>query len=119
MPKISMDKKYVTRAGEPVRILCTDCPNPAYPIVIMDNHGTLINLTEDGSLYLTDVRPYIKEAPREGFVNYLRWHRTMDGHLMLDEVPAFDSFGKLTPILDSDGTVIDVKYEPLNQGEVK
>ena len=29
---ISMDKKYVTRSGEPVRILCTDNVGP-YPIV--------------------------------------------------------------------------------------
>jgi len=30
---ISMDKKYTTRDGRPVRILCVDGPNEKYPVV--------------------------------------------------------------------------------------
>lgn len=33
MTQISMDKKYTTRSGLPVRILCVDRNNPKYPVV--------------------------------------------------------------------------------------
>lgn len=33
MSTIDTSKKYRTRSGEPVRILCTDSPNSTYPVI--------------------------------------------------------------------------------------
>lgn len=45
MNTISMDKKYTTRSGLPVRILCVDRNDPDYPVV------ALIQTTEYGETY--------------------------------------------------------------------
>ena len=46
---ISMDKEYVTRKGEEVRILCTDnYANPEYPVVAIIGGGDIGSFTENG-----------------------------------------------------------------------
>ncbi len=50
--KISMDKKYRTRCGYPVRVLCVDMKNELYPVVAlvknMDFEG-MFNFTSEGN----------------------------------------------------------------------
>lgn len=53
---ISMDKKYTTRNGWPVRILCVDKHHPSYTVVglITNNQGeeTMVCWTPDGKYML-------------------------------------------------------------------
>lgn len=62
----SMDKKYTTREGRPVRLLCTDAPG-VYPVVaLVDGLATAQSFTAEGgfqvtqahSLDLIEVVPY-------------------------------------------------------------
>ncbi len=39
--KITMDKKYTTRDGRPVRVLCVDAKDEVYPVIaLIDRDGT-------------------------------------------------------------------------------
>lgn len=69
MAKISMDKKYKTRDGRPVRILCVDLKNQTYPVlalVMKASEETIITCTKDGDyvgnheheLDLIEISPY-------------------------------------------------------------
>ncbi len=48
MNKISMDKKYRTRGGLPVEILCTTRNNSTYPVVVLIDNIFVEVFTEDG-----------------------------------------------------------------------
>lgn len=69
MTKISMDKKYKTRDGRPVRIVCVDLKNPTHPVlalVMNASEETIITCTKGGDyvgnhehkLDLIEVSPY-------------------------------------------------------------
>jgi hypothetical protein len=46
--KISMDKKYTTRGGEPVRVLCVDSGDDEYPVIAVGEGGAVYTYTNDG-----------------------------------------------------------------------
>jgi hypothetical protein len=46
--KIEINKKY-TSNGSPIRILCTDRPRTAYPVIGMNDYGTLEHFKENGA----------------------------------------------------------------------
>lgn len=54
MIKISMDKKYKTREGRPVKILCIDRNHRYYPVIALtiDKTGTILCCTEEGKFQL-------------------------------------------------------------------
>lgn len=43
-----MDKKYRTRNGESIRILCIDGPNKQYPVIVIRNNKSITIYTHDG-----------------------------------------------------------------------
>ena len=73
---ISMDKEYVTRKGDVVRILCTDnYSNPEYPVVAIvadgeirsfAKNGKYVNCTEPNNYDLIDIWTYEKSQFKEG-----------------------------------------------------
>jgi hypothetical protein len=52
MMKIEMGKKY-TSNGKPIRILSVDRPDPSFPVVGMDNNGTIHYFMKDGTACLS------------------------------------------------------------------
>jgi hypothetical protein len=48
---ISMDKKYRTQDGRPVRVLCVDADNSTHPVVVLIGKET-VWLTAHGKLWL-------------------------------------------------------------------
>ena len=52
MPRISMDKKYKTRYGREVRVLCIDGPDLAFPVIAIINNDLVIKYTSEGRVYL-------------------------------------------------------------------
>ena len=67
MNKIDMNKRYKTRDGEDVRILCTDLDDIAYPVVAVTGKNNLETYTEYGKWHedsvsndddLIEVSPY-------------------------------------------------------------
>lgn len=68
MSRISKKKKYQTRTGKPVRIICTDAKIRDYPVIALvtniiegQEHDCLTLLTEDGKMYKTDEESEIIE----------------------------------------------------------
>lgn len=50
---ITMDKKYQTRTGQPVRILCLDGPSATYPIIAIAD-GRVATYTRHGKFMSSD-----------------------------------------------------------------
>ena len=88
---ISMDKKYRTKEGNPVRILCVDRINSTYPVtaLVLENKNEYFRAyTEDGKhnvsrenhyLNLVEVNEYddfkIDEPVMMRMKNGANWHR--------------------------------------------
>lgn len=71
---ISMDKKYKTRDGRDVRLLCVDGPNERYPVIgIVQGLGFPYNWMSSGNADTADLETssdLIEVKPRiEGWVN--------------------------------------------------
>ena len=68
MAKISMDKKYRTREGKPVRILCTDFKG-ANPVVVAirwsDTAEVLSMYEEDGTRPKSPLDDLVEVSPKE------------------------------------------------------
>lgn len=75
---ISMDKKYQTRDGHPVRILCVDGPDENYPVIgIIDNEGEPSTWTKEGYYIQNSVEPdYNDLVEVNGWVNIYRHNVT-------------------------------------------
>lgn len=57
MKKIEMGKKYRTRDGKSVRILCVDSNDPVYPVVgLFDGKGQPDTWTEHGNIVVGEER---------------------------------------------------------------
>lgn len=74
MSKISMDKKYRTRDGLPVRILCLDMKDPDYPVVGLaespNGYELMCCFTPEGRFSICDSehdRDLIEVSPYEDF----------------------------------------------------
>lgn len=71
------DRYYTTRAGEKVRLICTDAPGE-YPLIILDEDGDPTSLTIGGSVYQScdedgrDITgPWVEPVkPLEVWLNY-------------------------------------------------
>lgn len=84
--KISMGKKYTTRCGWPVRVLCVDVRNEFHPVVAIikgDKGESVFCYTEDGRLYEhTQVdNPYdlVEDVPETSTYHVVS---KRDGHVM-------------------------------------
>lgn len=70
---ISMDKKYKTRGGLSVRILCLDCKHAELPVVALvtekDGHEVASTFTKTGTYFANSVSNYdlIEVSPYEDF----------------------------------------------------
>ena len=77
---ISMDKKYKTRAGQEVRLLCVDGPGE-YPVVgIVGNW--LATWTSEGTRYINSSNVYdLVEVNEPKIVKSLCWRNAENGDL--------------------------------------
>ena len=73
--KIERDKVYLTRDGEKVRVICTDRPVSAFPVVGIDASGNVMSFTASGGAYTGEksrldlVSEYVEPPkPREVWV---------------------------------------------------
>ena len=64
---VQMGKKYKTKGGEPMRVLCVDSGDSDYPVICVDSTGSAKEYTADGRYYseredefrdLVEVSPY-------------------------------------------------------------
>ena len=69
MNKISMDKKYRTRSGIDVRVLCTDSANLPYPVIVEFSTGEIVRYSDEGvtDVYKTTAAELIEVLPYEDF----------------------------------------------------
>lgn len=72
MNKISLDKKYKTRDGKPVRVLCVDMKDTNYPVVALVEEElgeSPYTFTENGSVCYQEVDAFdlIEVSPYEDF----------------------------------------------------
>jgi len=84
---IDINKKYKTREGNDVRILCTDFKDERYPVIaiVVDNDKSerVISCTQEGiySKYISNSEYdliEVREEPREGDV----WKHKVSGHFI-------------------------------------
>ena len=55
---VSMDKKYQTRDGRPVRILCVDGPDARYPVLYVLEDSRVLRTKCDGAFESADSRSH-------------------------------------------------------------
>lgn len=99
--QVSMDKKYKTKSGDAVRILCVDSKHPTYPVVaLVDDDGDdvihsytssgkfcsgsiseadLIEVPEWGDFKLDD-KVLVRDSEQEDWVRRYFSHVGDDGH---------------------------------------
>lgn len=65
MSDIDINKKYVTRAGQPVRILCTDGPNETYPVIGFIAADTGVTSWTRTGRYFTNGKLPVNENPKD------------------------------------------------------
>lgn len=113
---ISMDKKYKTRDGRGVRLLCTDSTHTTYPIVGMI--GTIMHMwTKDQSSYdLIEDKPKIKverwinictygDNPRPISSTHHALDDTLETHHQLKHTPKITYLAVAVPFVWGEGNV--------------
>lgn len=112
--KIEVGKKYKTRDGRIVRIICTDMKPSTYPVVALCDEGeyeTIMVYTSSGSVSITDIETpsdivsevrtvkYLK--PLHEVIKNMEWtiynhfEDKKTGNIVL--IPEFQRFGKEIP----------------------
>lgn len=90
MTAISMDKKYKTRGGKRVRILCTDL-GCVHPVVFADETGMLVSTHADGRYYNDGTESkldLIEEAPEITVEFWINIYQDNEHHIHLSKADA-------------------------------
>lgn len=102
MSKISMDKKYKTRDGRPVRILCVDRKDREYPVVALvqerEDYESVQSFTGKGNFmihYDGDNYDLIEVLPYEDFKidEPVMVRAGVDGHWYRRHFAGVDTYG--------------------------
>lgn len=83
---IDFTKPVRNKRGEPIRILCTDRPNTAYPVLGLRPDGTLDTFTRDGRYYNGSTA--FQEADLENVPDpvYVNIYKSESGKLFIGDI---------------------------------